>query len=37
MLTYTAYTECVSATEEPPVCNVTLYLDLNLDWDVCYE
>ena len=22
MLTFTAHTECVSATEEPPVCNV---------------
>ena len=22
MLTFTAHTECVSATEEPPICNV---------------
>ena len=30
MLTYTVHTECVSVTEEPPVCNVTLCLDLKL-------
>ena len=34
MLTYTVHTECVSATEEPPVCSVTLYLDLNWEWEV---
>ena len=32
--TYTVHTECVSVTEEPPVCNVTLYLDLNWEWEV---
>ena len=33
--TYTVHTECVSVTEEPaPVCNVTLCLDLNWEWEV---
>ena len=35
MLPFTARTECVSATEEPPVCvNLDLDLDLNWEWDV---
>ena len=35
MLTYTVDTECVPVTEEPaPVCNVTLFLDLNWEWEV---
>ena len=34
MLTYTVHIECVSVTEEHPVCNVSLCLDVNWESEV---
>ena len=34
ILSHILYTLNVSATEEHPVCSVTLYLDLNCEWEV---
>ena len=35
MLTFTAHTECVSATEEPPVCNVWIWIRIWIGIGMC--